>query len=269
MTDFVIIQSGNQVESQPESATAIAILLQNDAKDFQMTNHILDQNPAPRQLTVSMALFFTQLFAFRLLERSLRIGVFLLQSLSSNKQVFSAITNALRLNSAKSRVLPLLCAVQITQRIAFSMTICVFNVCCFFLPTSIAFVCFFGRSIGVSATSTITNSKVFSLSRNNFLPGNFEWQQFLSKFSILTMVRETVASDNCQGRLVRWNCVEYSRQYSSVNNTRLATASLHGLPDFFCTRRNSLRTNSQILAKVSGLTSQYRLNNSGESDLMC
>ena len=78
----------------------------------------------------------------------------------------------------------------------------------------------------------------------------------------------SVASDNCQ-RLARWNWVGYSRQYSSVSSTWSATDNLHGLPDFFCTRRNSVRTNSQISAKVSGLTPQYRLKNSGESDLIC
>lgn len=52
MTDVVIIQSGNQVEPQSESAAAIAIPFRDDAKDFQMPNHVLDQYPAPRQLTV-------------------------------------------------------------------------------------------------------------------------------------------------------------------------------------------------------------------------
>ena len=81
MTDFVIIQSGNQVEPQSESAAAIAIPFRDDAKDFQMPNHVLDQYPAPRQLTVGAALFFAQRLAFRLLERRLRVGVHLLQAL--------------------------------------------------------------------------------------------------------------------------------------------------------------------------------------------
>ncbi len=59
----------------------------------------------------------------------------------------------------------------------------------FFLARIVSLLFFFGRSIGVSVTSTITNSKLFSLSRKAFLPGNFKSLQFLSRFSILTMVR--------------------------------------------------------------------------------
>ncbi len=51
MTDFVIIQSGDQVEPQSKSAAAVAIPLRDDAKDFQMPNHVLDQYSLPRQKT--------------------------------------------------------------------------------------------------------------------------------------------------------------------------------------------------------------------------
>lgn len=81
MTDFVVIQSGNQVEPQPKSAAAIAIAFRDDAKDFQMTNHVLHQHPLPRQLPVGAQLLLAQRFAFRLLERCLRVSVCLLQAL--------------------------------------------------------------------------------------------------------------------------------------------------------------------------------------------
>ncbi len=43
MTDFVIIQSGDQVKAQSEAAAAIAVAFGDNAKDFQIANHVLDR----------------------------------------------------------------------------------------------------------------------------------------------------------------------------------------------------------------------------------
>ena len=271
MTDFVIIQSGDQVEPQSKSAAAVAIPLRDDAKDFQMPNHVLDQYSLPRQLAVGAPRGGTQLTAFRLFSRRLRVLVFLVQTLitgiGEQRNVFG---------KRKFRVLEQRKIVRFARRLFgandFSPLLLDDNLrfyrVSFFLARIVSLLFFFGRSIDVSVTSTMTNSKVFSLSCRAFLPGNLKSAQCLSKFSILTMVRETVASDNCQ-RLAIWNCVGYSRQYSSVNKTWSSTDNRQGLPDFLCTRVRCSRTNSQSLAKVSGLTPQYRLKSSGESDLIC
>ena len=271
MTDFVIIQSGDQGEPQPETATAIAIPFGHDAKDFQMPDYVLDHDSTARELPIFSLLFGGQFASFRLFRWCLRVFVFFVQALiariSKNTNVFGKrkfcffehrqivrfAVSLRRANNLASRF--------INDNLRFYRVP-------LFLARIVSLLFFFGRSIGVSVTSTMTNSKLFSLSRKTFLPGNFKSRQFLSRFSIFSMVRETVASDNCQ-RLARWNWVGYSRQYSSVSKTWSVTANLHGLPDFFCTRRSSSWTNSQILTKVSGLTPQYRLNSSGESDLIC
>lgn len=271
MIDFVIIQSGDQVKPQSEPATAIAIPLGNDAKDFQMPNHVLDHYPLARQLAVGAPLCGTQLAAFRLFSWRLRVFVFSLQTLITG---IREQTNVF--GNRKVRLFEQRKVVRFARRLSgtnnFSPRLFDDNLCFYrgslLLARIIPALFFFGRSIGVSPASTIINSNVFPLFCRTFLPGNFKSAQCLSRFSILTIVRETVASDNCQ-RLAIWNCVRYSRQYSSVNNTWSSTDNVQGLPDFLCTRVRSSRTNSHILAKVSGLTPQYRLKSSGESDLIC
>ena len=230
MTDFVIIQSGNQVESQTESAAEIAMPFRDNAKDFQIPNYILDQNSAPRQLTVGAAMFLAQLFASRLLERSLRVGVFLLQTLitgiSQQTNVFGNRQRALFEHRKIVRSARSVCRANNSASRFINDNLRFYRMS-LFLARIVSLLFFFGRSIGVSVTSTMIYSKLFSLSRNTFLPGNFKSLQFLSRFSILTIVRETVASDNCQ-RLAIWNWVGYSRQYSSVNKTWSSTDNLHG-----------------------------------------
>jgi hypothetical protein len=44
---FKVVQPGDQVESQREPLSSIAIAFQQDAKDFQTANHILNHDPPP------------------------------------------------------------------------------------------------------------------------------------------------------------------------------------------------------------------------------
>ena len=176
-----------------------------------MTNHVLHQHPLPRQLPVGAALLLAQRFAFRLLERCLRVFVYLLQALITGIAKYANVFGNLKSGLFEHREIvrfpiSLSSANDPTSRLV-NDNLRFYRVP-LFLARIISALFFFGRSIGVSVTSTMTNSKVFSLSRNTFLPGSFKWLQFLSRFSILTMVRETVASDSCQ-RLARWNWVGY------------------------------------------------------------
>lgn len=77
---------------------------------------------------------------------------------------------------------------------------------------------FFGRSTGVSATSTMTNSILWSEGYNTFLPGSLKARLFVKMSSTRRMTRQTF--DSCSTQLVaRWKSVRYSRQYSSVSRT--------------------------------------------------
>jgi len=271
MSQFVVVQSGYQVEPQPETTAAVAVAFGDNPKDFQTPNHVFNRNPLTRQLTVCPTLRGTQLTAFRLLDRCLRQFVFFVQTLITRiaKQTNVICNLKARFFEHGKIVRPAAClpCANNFARFLVNNKLSFYRVPLLF-PGIVAALFFFGRSIGDSVTSTTINSKAFSLWRKTFLPGNCRSVQFFNKFSILTIVRETVASDNCH-RLAIWNCVGYSLQYSKVSSTWFATDNLQGLPGFFCVRLSSSTTNSQIRTKVSGLTPQYRLNSSGESDLIC
>ena len=201
MTKFVIVQSGDQVEPQPETATSVAIPPGNDPKDFQMPNYVFNRDPLARQLAVLSPLLRTQLFPARLLPRRLRVFVFVVQALIPRIGKYtsffgdrkSALLEQLEIARFPAR---LLCAndagrLLVNHDLRFDCVPLAFS-------AVISALFFFGRSISVSVASTITNSKRFSLACSRFLPGGFNSRQFLSKFSILTIVRETAASDNRQ-----------------------------------------------------------------------
>lgn len=63
------MQPGNQVEADGESLPPIAITLRQNAEDFQATDHVLDHDPAPRQLSVTLFLLVGQFRFARLLLR--------------------------------------------------------------------------------------------------------------------------------------------------------------------------------------------------------
>src|SRR5215210_4366772 len=82
--------------------------------------------------------------------------------------------------------------------------------------TVIGFLLFFGRSMGVSATSTTTNSISWSEGCNFFLPGKRKARLFVRMSSTLRIMRQTL--DSCRPQLfARWKSVRYSRQYSKVS----------------------------------------------------
>src|SRR5215213_10251282 len=111
--------------------------------------------------------------------------------------------------------------------------------------TVIGFLLFFGRSTGVSATSTTTNSISWSASWSIFLPGSLNARLFVKMSSTLRMTRQTF--DSCRPQLVaRWKSVRYSRQYSKVNRTWSSTVSLGGRPDLRRVLVSRLETSSTM-----------------------
>jgi type III secretory pathway lipoprotein EscJ len=65
--EFKVVLPGNQVEAQRESLPSVAVAFQQDAKDFQTTNHVLNQDATPRQFAIGMLLVFRESAFLRLL----------------------------------------------------------------------------------------------------------------------------------------------------------------------------------------------------------
>ena len=85
-----VIQSGNQIDSQHKSATAIPIPLRQNPKDFQMPDDVFDYHSLFCQLLVELLLFFGQLTAFRLFYRCPRVLVPVEQALITGvRQAFN------------------------------------------------------------------------------------------------------------------------------------------------------------------------------------
>ncbi len=81
MIKCIIIQSGNQIDAQPQAATVVAIIFRQNTEDFQVPYNMLDHHSFLCQLLVELFLFSRQFTAFRLLERCPRVGVQINQSL--------------------------------------------------------------------------------------------------------------------------------------------------------------------------------------------
>ncbi len=75
MNKGIIIQSGNQIDSQHKPSAAIAVSFRQYPKDFQMPNNVFDNHALGCQLPVELFLFLAQFAAFRLFERCPRVFV--------------------------------------------------------------------------------------------------------------------------------------------------------------------------------------------------
>ena len=110
----------------------------------------------------------------------------------------------------------------------------------------ISFLLFFGRSIGVSATSTMMNSISWSANCNFFLPGKVKAFDFVKISSTRRIVRQTLHSWMPQVR-ARWKKVRYSRQYSKVIKTWSWTESFGGRPNLILCFARWSETTATIL----------------------
>src|SRR5215203_543339 len=221
MIQFKVIQSGNQVETQSKSATAIPVFFRDYPKYLQIANHVFNDDSFSRQLPICSFLFFRQLRSFGFFGRCLTVFVFLFQTLITGIaqafnlfpqsqpalfEKFKIVRFAFRLTGAKN--LP---------RLFINHDLRLYRVP-LFLARIISALFFFGRSIIVSVASTTITSKIFPLVCKTFLPGKRKSGQRLRISSILRIIRHTVGSLKFQ-ELAIWNCVRYSRQYSKVSNT--------------------------------------------------
>src|SRR5215211_448411 len=79
--EFKVVNSRDQVETQGKSLSAIAILLTQDPKHFQLAKNMLNQNSLSSQCPVFLLLLFGQRMIFGFLERRLAIFMKFCQTL--------------------------------------------------------------------------------------------------------------------------------------------------------------------------------------------
>ena len=81
MFECIVIQTGNQIDAQHKTTTAISIPLRQDAKDFQMPDDMFNHHALSRQSFIKLFLLIGQFAAFRFLERCSRLFMQFKQSL--------------------------------------------------------------------------------------------------------------------------------------------------------------------------------------------
>lgn len=126
---------------------------------------------------------------------------------------------------------------------------------------------FWGRSIGLSVTSTTMTLQLSLWWGNSFLPGKRNLPELINKVSTFCTSRHTAYSLSLQ-LVAIWNWVRYSRQYSSANSNWSSTLSLH-CPPRLPLRSRLGRSTSFICSKVSGCTPHLRLKALGLWFLNC
>lgn len=262
----VIIQSGNQIHAQHKTPAPIAITLRQNAKDFQFSNYVFNHDSLSCQCAVGSFLLFAQFRSLRLFHRRSCPLMQLKNALVARIcQTFSFLQPADFTVFVQRKVMSCAFAktsVENLPRMAANANLR-FYCMSLFLARIIAALFFFGRSISLSAASTTTISISSGKSRN-LLPGNSNSLAEFKMFSTRVIMREIVDSDKPQ-LLAMWNCVRYSRQYSSVKRTWSSTTSLLGLPATNRCLADLSLTISHILSKVCLFTPQYRLKSAFDS----
>src|SRR5215204_537048 len=258
VAEFKVVQRGDQVEAQREALPAVAITLRHDAEDFQAADDMLDHDPAARQLPVAQLLLVREFGFTRLLVRRLALFMQLRQSLvAAVGQHFEALVRLDPAPLVEREVVSRAAAVRGTEHVpgrAVDDDLALQRVP-LLLAAVVRPLLFFGRSTGVSATSTTMNSISWSAGCNTFLPGSLKALLLVKTSSTRRMVRQTLDSWMPQ-LLARWKKVRYSRQYSRVIKTWSSTESFVGRPETRRFRRRWPETTSTILWNVSGLTPQ-------------
>ena len=75
MINCIVIQTGNQIDAQHKSATAISIPLRQYPKDFQVPDDMFNHHALGCQLLVELFRLLGQFAALRFLERRSRLFV--------------------------------------------------------------------------------------------------------------------------------------------------------------------------------------------------
>ena len=252
------MQTGYQVESQPESLSAMAVAFAQNPKNLQSPNDVFHLDPFACQLPIRLLFRFAQPVQFAVFLRQNYVDRFGLQTPISQIGLQCSVFSHSDAAQLKQPVV---------VRLAFAEKCCRdlfrvfgnnnlrFQTVSLALATVKPLLFFFGRSIKLSVTSTIVYLMVSSAS-SRFLPGKANLPDLIKISSMRRTRRETFDSCSCQS-LPRWNIVRYSRQNESVNRTWFSMDKLLFLPRVFSYLYS--RTTSHIAAKVSLVTPHKRL----------
>lgn len=154
MFNCIIIQTGNQIDAQHKSATAISIPLRQYPKDFQVPDDMFNHHALSSQLLVELFLLLGQLAAFRFLERRSRLFVQLKYSLITTiGKAFHCFRQCRLAMLIERKIVPRSLGkpcVNNLPRILANSQLGFYRVP-LFLARIVSFLFFFGRSIGDSA----------------------------------------------------------------------------------------------------------------------
>lgn len=195
--EFKVINSGDKVETQGKSLSSVSVSFAENAKNFQLTKNMLNQNSFASQSTVALFLSSSQRMKLRFFERRSAIVMDFRQTL-----ITSVCENTNIIRYFAGILLEKLKVVLAPKRKGGRKYLSGFWVCnqlCFLSVTPlfaaiIPFLSFFGRSIGCSLASNTINSKMVSLGCKTFLPGKRNFFDFANASSTFRIVRQTVDS---------------------------------------------------------------------------
>jgi len=252
------MQTGNQIESQSESFSAMPVTFAQNPEDFQSPDHVFYLDAFACQFSIELLFFLRQAMQLAVFQWQNHILQFGLQSpitqVRAQFQLFAKSHSALlkqfvivRFAFPEKRRNNLL-GFFVDQDLCFQRVP-------LFLARIISTLFFFGRSIKLSVTSTIVYL-IASPSSSRFLPGSANLPDLIKIFSTRCTSRETFDSCSRQSR-PRWNNVRYSRQKESVSNNWFSIDNLLFLPRLLISLYS--RITAHIAAKVSLVTPQKRL----------
>jgi len=256
------MQTGDQIESQSETLSAMPVAFAQDAKNLQSANHIFNFYPFACSRPIDLLFCLTQAMQFAVLQWQNHFFGFALQAPIT--QIGTQSKMLAQTHTAQPEqfvVVGVTCAEK--GRCNFSTFFGNNQLCLQSVPLALARIesalFFFGRSISLSVTSTIVYLMA-SASSSRFLPGRENFPERIKMSSILRTSLETFDSCNPQS-LPKWNSVRYSRQKESVKRSWFSTDKLLLRPRRVC--RLCSRATSHIAAKVSLPTPHKRLKSLG------
>lgn len=198
MFKTVIVDSGYQIKAQTEAFAPIPIPFCQNPKDLQTSDNMLNDNSRAIDFTIPKLCFFGQLAAFGFLLRRSRVRMQFLQSvitfITEFCNFFCQLNLALFVKFEIVNRAGRMCRCHNLFRLYISDDLRVESMP-LFLAGVVSLLFFFGRSIGVSPTSTTTTSKAKSFSLRTFLPGSRNSGQSFKISSTRWVIRQTVLSD--------------------------------------------------------------------------
>lgn len=187
------MQTGNQIESQTESFSAMTVAFAQDAENLQSANHIFNFYPLACQFSIHLFFCICQLLQFAVFQRQNRFPAFALQSpispISAHFQTFAKSHAAF----LKQFVIVHFAFPEKRRNNLFRFFInqnLRFQRVSLFLSRIKPALFFFGRSIKLSVASIIVYL-IESSASSRFLPGRENLPDLIKISSIRLTRRET------------------------------------------------------------------------------